>query len=426
MKYLLLTAVLSWVISLNTSDNFDGGKKNNKDAEATQDQNTTINLYEKIDAAMFCLYDSSNIWWISPDKVSDSIRNINIPRYPDYVYEKRIKDLNETTPMDLDYNEYVLKYIDAYGVRNRDKLQIVITRSAYYFPIFEEYLDKYNLPLELKYLAAVESALDPTAVSPSGAVGLWQFMKPTADLFNLTISSYIDERRDVYKSTDAACRYLKCLYEMFEDWQLALVAYNGGPGTVKKAIARSGGKTDYWDLRPYFTPQMQNYVPAFIAMYYLMEYHAEHNIFPNQTFIEANKTDTLLVHGYLHLSNIAEATGVDVNLLKKLNPIYSYGYIPMDGNDYTLVLPTEVTHIFLDNSEKIEARRDTVTDSLVVPPFMVRPVRPNVVYHQVVSGDNFFRLAAKYNCSIPEIYKWNALSEGYVLKIGDTIKIMTE
>ncbi|MDD3740200.1 MAG: transglycosylase SLT domain-containing protein [Bacteroidales bacterium] len=426
MKYLLITAVLSLVVHLNVYDNLDGDKKNKKDSDTIKEQKADNNYYEKLNDAMFCLYDSSNIWWISSEKISDSLRNVKIPRYPDCVYEKRINDLNETTPMDLDYNEYVLKYIDAYGVRNRDKLQIVMTKSAYYFPIFEEYLDKYNLPLELKYLAAVESALDPTAVSPSGAVGLWQFMKPTADLFNLNITSYIDERRDVYKSTDAACRYLKCLYEMFEDWQLALVAYNGGPGTVKKAIARSGGKTDYWDLRPYFTTQMQNYVPAFIAMYYLMEYHAEHNIFPVQTFIEANKTDTLLVRGYLHLSNIAEVTGTDANLLKKLNPIYSYGYIPMDGDDHILVLPTEVTHIFLDNSDKLETRRDTVTDSLVVPPFMVRPERPNIIHHQVVSGDNFFRLAAKYNCSIPEIYKWNGLAEGYVLKIGDSLKIFVE
>jgi len=426
MKFLFITTIFSWLISLSVSDNFDGDKKAGKESGTKTEEPTNYSLYKKIDAAMFCLYDSSNIWWLSPEDISDSLRNVKIPRYPDYVYKQRIADLDETTPMNLDYNEYVLRYIDAYGVRNRDKMQIVMAKSAYYFPIFEEYLDKYNLPLELKYLAAVESALDPTAVSPSGAVGLWQFMKPTADLFNLTVSSYIDERRDVYKSTDAACRYLKCLYEMFEDWQLALVAYNGGPGTVKKAIARSGGKTDYWDLRQYFTPQMQNYVPAFIAMYYLLEYHAEHNIFPVQTFIEANKTDTLLVRGYLHLSNIAEITGTDANLLKKLNPIYLYGYIPMDGNDHVLVLPSEVTHLFLNKSEDIEALRDTVTDSLAIPPFMVKPERPNIVYHQVVSGDNFFRLAAKYNCSIPELFKWNGLADGYVLKIGDTLKIFVE
>ncbi|HOZ29692.1 MAG TPA: transglycosylase SLT domain-containing protein [Bacteroidales bacterium] len=425
MKFLILTTIISWVLNFSITDYPDGDKKNGQDTDKKKEQSSGY-LYEKIDAAMFCLYDSSNIWWLSPDQISDSLRNVRVPQYPEYVYNQRIADLDETTPMDLDYNEYVLRYIDAYGVRNRDKMQIVMTRSAYYFPIFEEYLDRYNLPLELKYLAAVESALDPTALSPSGAVGLWQFMKPTADLFNLTVSSYVDERRDVYKSTDAACRYLKCLYEMFEDWQLALVAYNGGPGTVKKAIARSGGKTDYWDLRPYFTPQMQNYVPAFIAMYYLMEYHAEHNIFPVQTFIEANKTDTLLVQGYLHLSNIAEITGTDVNLLKKLNPVYSYGYIPMDGDDHVLVLPSEVTHLFLNKSEDIEALRDTVTDTLAIPPFMVKPIRPNIVYHQVVSGDNFFRLAAKYNCSIPEIFKWNGLAEGYVLKIGDSLKIFVE
>jgi membrane-bound lytic murein transglycosylase D len=312
-------------------------------------------------------------------------------------------------------------------VQNRDKLQLIMTRSAFYFPIFEECLNKYNLPLELKYLAAVESALDPTAISKSGAVGLWQFMKPTSDIFDLQVTSYIDERRDVYKSTDAACRYLKSLYEMFGDWQLALVAYNGGPGTVKKAIARSGGKNSYWELRPYFTDQMQNYVPAFIAMNYLMAYHAEHNIFPAISFVEANKTDTVMVAGYMHLKNIADVTCVDYELLKQLNPVYTYSYIPMDGNSHMLILPIEVTHLFLENTEQIVIMRDSIaSDTNSIPPFMVKPVRINTVYHEVISGDNMFRIAIRYNCSIPEIYNWNSIGEDYVLKVGDRLKIMVE
>jgi len=424
MKFILTACILAFTLQAFASFSRDGDDEVKK-GQTTE--NAEVSYIDRINTSLYYLYDSANIWWNSPAYITDSIRNISIPRYPDYVYKQRISDMDERTPIKLDYNESVLKYIDAYGVRNRDKMQIVMTRSAYYFPIFEECLAKYNLPLELKYLAAVESALDPTAVSKSGAVGLWQFMKPTADLFNLQVTSYVDERRDVYLATDAACRYLKCLYEMFGDWQLALVAYNGGPGTVKKAIARSGGKTDYWELRPYFTDQMQNYVPAFIAMNYLMVYHAEHNIFPVQSFIEANKTDTLQVSGYLHLSNVASLTGTDYEILKKLNPVYTYSYIPMDGNSHTLVLPIEATHLFFEKEAEIVALHDSVaSDTVSIPPFMVKPVRPNTIYHDVVSGDNMFRLAMKYNCSIPEIYKWNNLSDTYVLKVGDRLKIMIE
>ena len=403
----------------------DGGKENAE--KVASPVSVTADYISGINLSLTNLYDSANIWWTQSYLLPDSIRAVNIPRYPDYIYGGRIADLDERTPIKLDYNEHVLKYIDAYGVRHRDKLQIIMTRSAYYFPIFEEYLDKYGLPLELKYLAAVESALDPTAVSKSGAVGLWQFMKGTSDLFNLKVTSYIDERRDVYKSTDAACRYLKYLYETFGDWQLALAAYNGGPGTVKRAIAKSGGKTNYWELRPYFTDQMQNYVPAFIAMNYLMAYHAEHNIFPVQSFIEAFKTDTVEVAGYIHLRNVADMTGADYELLRRLNPVYTYSYIPMDGSMHTLILPMDKTHLFYEKKTDIVAMRDSVADdSASIPPFMVKPVRDSIIYYDVVSGDNFFRITQKFGCTIPEIYKWNNLGENYMLKAGDKLKIMVE
>lgn len=424
MKILVTSFILVLTLQVFALNSNDGGKGTAKNSIDNED--SEMSFFEKINSSLSCFYESTNIWWTSPISVPDSIKNVKIPQYPDYIYAKRIENLDEQTPIKLDFNEHVLKYINAYGVRNRDKLEIVMTRSAYYFPIFEECLDKYNLPLELKYLAAVESALDPTAVSKSGAVGLWQFMKPTSDILGMNVSSYIDERRDVYISTDAACRYLKYLYETFGDWQLALVAYNGGPGTVKKAIARSGGKTDYWELRPYFTEQMQNYVPAFIAMNYLMAYHAEHNIFPKIKFIESVMTDTLHVSGYLHLKNIADACCVDFEMLKKLNPVYTYGYIPMDGNDHTLVLPIDITHLFLQKSNEICALKDSVSDTTTVPPFMVKPIREKIMYHIVVSGDNLFRLSMTYKCTVPEIYLWNGLTDSYVLKIGDRLKIMVE
>ncbi|MBN2776185.1 MAG: transglycosylase SLT domain-containing protein [Bacteroidales bacterium] len=430
MYRIISTLALSIVFSTISYGLSDGGKdKYNKNISELNKTSHEAFLYNSIDKQHSAICDSVNIWWKNQALVSDSILSIPYPIYPTYIYEQRINYLNELSPIKLNYNEHVQVYIEAYGLRNREKMQIVMSKSMYYFPIFEEYLTKYGLPLELKYLAAVESALDPNAISKSGAVGLWQFMKPTADLFDLQITSYIDERRDVYKSTEAACRYLKHLFNTFGDWQLALAAYNGGPGTVKKAIARSGGKTSYWELRPYFTNQMQNYVPAFIAMNYLMEYHAEHNIFPKEEFIEAYKTDTLQVLGPLRLSQIAEVIEYDVEAIKALNPMYLYAYIPADGEHHSLVLPHELTHKYIVNAEKIyksQSSDSTLSDSISLDYQVVRKERNKEVFHTVISGDNFFRLSLNYNCSVPEIYEWNNLNDNYILRVGDRLKFFVE
>lgn len=321
----------------------------------------------------------------------------------------------------------VLKYIKAYGLSNRPKMQKVIGLSAYYFPIFEEYMAKYGLPLELKYLAAVESSLDPNAISKSGAVGLWQFLKPTADVMGLKVTTYIDERRDVRKSTDAACRYLRYLYETFGDWQLALVAYNGGQGTVKNAIERSGGKTNHWDLLPFFTEQMKNYVGAFIAMEYLMQYHAEHNLFPNKGYIEYMKTDTLQVKGPIHLKNVAQTAGIDYETLKALNPQYLLSYIPNDGEYHTLTMPFDKTTVFLSKMTEVQNVPQQVNDSIIATEELPSTIkRDKLIIHKVVAGDNLFRISMKYSCSINEIKKWNGMAEDHVIHVGDEIKIYLE
>ncbi len=376
-------------------------------------------------ASKFC--DSVNIWWKSPQSISDSIRKLSAPSYPEVIYEKRISNLDELTSIKLEYNDVVQKYINAYGKQNRPKMQKMIALSAYYFPIFEEYLSKHGLPLELKYLAAVESSLDPNAISKSGAVGLWQFLKPTADVVGLKVTTYIDERRDVRKSTDAACRYLKYLYETFDDWQLALAAYNGGQGTVKKAIERSGGKTNHWELLPYFTEQMKNYVGAFIAMEYLMQYHAEHNLFPNREIIEYMKTDTLHVKGPLHLKNIAQSIQIDYETLKFLNPEYIQSYIPNDGNYHAITMPFDKTEIFIAKQNELYNIPQQVNDSIIATQELPTTVkRDNVVIHKVISGDNLFRISMKYKCSVNEIKQWNNMDENHVIHVGDEIKIYTE
>ena len=384
-------------------------------------------LIGRINKSMSRKYDSVNVWWRSPASVPDSIRQLKAPNYPEIVYEKRIANLDELTSIKLEYNDVVLKYIKAYGLSNRPKMQKVIGLSAYYFPIFEEYFAKYGLPLELKYLAAVESSLDPNAISKSGAVGLWQFLKPTADVMGLKVTTYIDERRDVRKSTDAACRYLRYLYETFGDWQLALVAYNGGQGTVKNAIERSGGKTNHWDLLPFFTEQMKNYVGAFIAMEYLMQYHAEHNLFPNKDYIEYMKTDTLQVKGPIHLKNVAQSTGIEYETLKALNPQYLLSYIPNDGEYHTLTMPFDKTTVFLSKMTEVQNVPQQVNDSIIATEELPSTIkRDKLVIHKVVAGDNLFRISMKYSCSINEIKKWNGMAEDHVIHVGDEIKIYLE
>ncbi|HOK37075.1 MAG: transglycosylase SLT domain-containing protein [Bacteroidales bacterium] len=401
---------------------FDGDMPNKSTAK------TFKNIYEKIDYGYFKYADSLNFNRINKLIKKDSINHSKAPVFPDEIYRARINDLNERTPVKLEYNEHVKYFIEAYSLKNRPKLINIIERSYYYFPIFEEYLDKYKLPLELKYLAAVESSLDPTAVSKSGAVGLWQFIISTGEILGLNVTSYVDERRDVYKSTDAACRYLKYLYETFGDWYLVLAAYNGGPGAVKKAIARGNGSTNYWQIRGYMSEQMQRYVPAFIAMTYLMNYSYEHALFPANPMIPYYKTDTLIVNGPLYLKNIATTINVDLEQLKALNPIYTYQYIPNDGNKYPLVLPFEKTNVFLDNYHNIKdnSLAEKQKDSTVNTPFVEQKERNREIIYVVKPGESLFRIAVNHDTTVTKIREWNNLPDNYVLKAGDKIKILVE
>jgi len=211
--------------------------------------------------------------------------SVSVTEYPEWLYETRFKELDSKTPIKLEYNDQVKAYIDVYVVKRREHLSRIIGRSQYFFPLFEEYLSKYNLPLELKYLAIVESALDPRARSSSGAMGLWQFLYQASRMFDLKVDSYMDERCDPLKSTIAACQYLDYLYRNLNDWQLALAAYNGGLGVVKKAIERSGGKKNFWELQPYLPAEVKAYVPAFIAVNYVMKYYRNYDIEPIPYFI---------------------------------------------------------------------------------------------------------------------------------------------
>ncbi len=328
----------------------------------------------------------------------------SIPIVDELIYEYRILQLNKTSAIKLNYNNVVKNYIEMYTVRKRKLLTKIISRSEIYFPIFEEYFDKYDLPLELKYLSIVESALNPNARSPSGAVGLWQFMYNTGRMLDLKTTSYIDDRKDVYKSTNAACRYLEYLYRTFGDWQLALAAYNGGPGTVRNAIALSGGKTDFWEIREHLPKETQGYVPAYIAAFYAFEYSKEHNIRLTNNLHNYNNIDSLSIQGNLSLQKTAEQLNISYTSLKKLNPIYKRGIIPNDNNTHTLVLPSNKILNFL------ELNRTLVCNNGIIKKTDVFNGKEKVI-HIVEKGEYFHKIALHYRCTIEDIIKWNNIND---------------
>ncbi|HQL69874.1 MAG TPA: transglycosylase SLT domain-containing protein [Bacteroidales bacterium] len=343
--------------------------------------------------------------------------------YPDEVYRVRIENLSGSMMIPLVYNEHVKKYIDAYSLQNKTKLNRIAALSKYYFPLFEEYLSKYNLPVELKYLAAVESALDANAISVSGATGLWQFIKPTADLMGLRVTSFIDERRDPFLATDAACRYLEYLYRTFGDWHLALAAYNGGPGAVKKAIIRAGGNTDYWQIRPYMTTQMQNYVPAFIAMCYLMNYTREHLIVEAGQNPPYYEVDTLHVSGPLNLVSLAAELDYPIEDIRFLNPVFFRNYIPDDGYTYSLVLPHSKATAFLVKQTGGEFAKNADLFEYTKEPLQSQTAQKKI--HLVEKGETLHRIAITYGCTVEDILKWNGLPATHQLLYGEKLLIQT-
>ena len=338
----------------------------------------------------------------------------SIPRHPDLFYEYRIAELNKQTPLELDYNETVREYIENYAVKRKDEFARIIGLSELYFPIFDEMLDKYNLPLELKYLTIVESGLNSNARSKSGAVGLWQFLLNTCRLFDLEVTSYIDERKDPYKSTDAACRYLQYLFNTFNDWQLVLASYNGGPGDIRKAIERSKGRTNYWEIRPYLTEQAQNYVPAFIASCYLMTYYKEHNIEPVPPKYTYRNTDTLWITYPVSFKQISGITGISAEELQFLNPVYTKEYIPDMEGPAILTLPSDIIPEYLRNESRIIGRYFVKKDYNSLVDSAGSTENKVKIIHTVQKGEFFHKIALKYNCTLENIKAWNGLEDNFL------------
>lgn len=270
--------------------------------------------------------------------------------YPKEVYIDRLSRLPNV--MEMPYNEIVQKFIDRYTGRLRHSVSYMLGASNFYIPIFEEALEAYGLPLELKYLPVIESALNPKATSHAGAAGLWQFMVATGKQYGLEINSLVDERRDPIKSSYAAAHYLKDLYNIFGDWSLVIAAYNCGPENINKAIHRADGQADYWKIYPYLPRETRGYVPAFIAANYVMNYYCEHNICPMRTTLPA-KTDTVVVSKDVHLKQIADVCGIDIEELRTLNPQYRRDIVNGNNKPSVIRLPANATNTFIANEDSI-------------------------------------------------------------------------
>ena len=355
-------------------------------------------------------------------ETEDTEVEYSLPGFHDTIYQQRLAKLNAMTPFKLDYNPSVRRYIDVYSKHRREQVSRMLGLAEYYFPLFEETLDRYNLPLELKYLAIVESALNPMARSRVGATGVWQFMFSTGKLNGLKVSSYIDERCDPIKSTEAACKYLSQLYGIFGDWNLALAAYNSGPGNVSRAIRRSGGKQTYWEIRPYLPRETQGYVPAFIAVNYIMHHAEDHLIFPSEVKTSYYQTDTITVREQLSFRQIQDLVGISEEELEFLNPAYRYKIIPKVENNYcTLVLPASKIGLFIANEDSIYrlASRDFEQHQTEAPTYVEVSDR---ITHRVRRGEALGLIAEKYGVSVSSIKRWNGLRSN-TIRVGQRLTI---
>ncbi len=330
----------------------------------------------------------------------------SIPECDDFTFEARLAKLDGLSPFDLTYNSHVKGFINLY-LRKRVLVGRMLGLAQLYYPMFEEVFDRYNIPLELKHLAVIESALNPNARSRAGAQGLWQFMYPTGKMYGLNVTSYIDERSDPYKATVSAAEYLKSLYDMFGDWQMVLAAYNAGPGTISKAIRRSGGKKTYWEIRPFLPKETQGYVPAFIAANYVMNYYLEHNIYPEvprKTYFEV---DTVIVKEPMTFEQISAALDVPFDEVKYFNPQYRKNVIPPGG--YSLCLQKAKIGAFINNELDIYAAiKAQAQENQGLANNNVKEVQ---ITHTVKGGEKLSTIARKYGVTVADLKTWNYIGK---------------
>jgi membrane-bound lytic murein transglycosylase D len=352
---------------------------------------------------------SNNLYDVNYNNIHNFAKDF-VPFYSDEIYTERISQLSKTSPIPLVYNRQVKDMIELYAVRKRNLTQRMLGLAQLYFPMMEELLDRYGIPLEMKYLAIVESALNPIARSPVGAGGLWQFMYGTGRQYSLDVNSYVDDRSDPYKSTIAACKHLKDLYKIHKDWLLVLASYNSGPGNVAKAIRRSGGKTDFWQISPYLPKETRGYVPAFIAVTYVMHHAADHNLFPIMPIYKYHEIDTVAVKDFLTFEVLSEKLNISKEELLFLNPSYKKGVIPSTKDKtYFLRLPKNLvpdfvnneTALYAYNQQKLQQEKENIITQL-------NHSQESFLYY-VKKKETVNTIAEKFGVSANDIRMWNNL-----------------
>lgn len=358
--------------------------------------------------------------------VADSL----IAGIPDSVFVDRLQSM--MSPIPMVYNDQVRRFIELYVVKRRYLVQRMLGLSNYYFPLFERVLEAHDMPLELKYMAIIESALNPNALSRVGASGLWQFMYYTGKRYGLDVTSYVDERRDPVKATEAAAVFLRDLYNMYGDWHLAIAAYNCGPGNVNRAIARSGGHKDFWKIYYNLPKETRGYVPAFIAAAYAMNYAQEHNIYASES--EAiQPTDTVMIYQPLHFNQVTSVIGVQTDLIRQLNPQYKHDVVPaIEGKTYSLVLPVDATFAFAAHEDSVYARDRMkyfpdnkivkITDSRGAMYAGRTPDGKAKLIYTVRSGDVPGSIARRFGVRVNDLVYWNNIRRG-MIRIGQKLVI---
>ncbi len=375
------------------------------------------------DEFVYVLEHMLSNWLLTSIPEADCDSTVETPVVPDSIVHQRLQKMPRV--MEMPFNSFVRSFIDLYTNRRRTQLGHLLGLSDYYFPIFEQELNKAQLPLELKYLPVIESALRPTAISRAGAGGLWQFMVATGRMYGLQINSLVDERMDPYKSTEAAVRYLSDLYAIYDDWHLVIAAYNCGPGNVNKAIRRAGGKRDYWAIYPFLPKETRGYVPIFIAANYAMYYAQEHNVCKT-TINFPTVADTIIINQRLHLQQIASVLELPLEQVRLMNPQYRRDIIPGDQRPYSVTVPLNMAGKFIDLFDEIASyKADELINNRradVIVSSAGAAGSGNVITHTVRSGQTLGGIAARYGVSVARIREWNNIS-GSLIRTGQRIRI---
>jgi len=369
------------------------------------------------------------IWYVQESIGSDTLISEMavdvspfVPELHDSIYIQRLQKIPSV--VNLTYNNIVRSYIHVYTIRKRNQLEVMLGLKDYYFPMFEEIFDLYGLPLELTYLAVIESALNPRAVSRVGATGIWQFMLSTGRMYKLQVNTFVDERRDPVASTHAAAKFLKDLYGIYNDWVLAIAAYNCGPGNVNKAIRRSGGKTSYWDIYPYLPRETRGYVPAYIGATYAMNYYREHNLTPR--YIDVPQvSDTVMVSRNVNLAQVSEVLDIPLQLMRDLNPQYRREILPGNTAPYPLRLPASYVTRYIDLEDSICRHKAnvylsnsfrTIEPSGTSASKTANTAGKDRIVHTIRSGESLSSIALKYGVSVNNLKDWNDLSSSRIIE----------